>query len=418
MECHNHPDREAVANCSVCGKAVCPECSMEIAGNIYCKDCVNDIVTKSILEKAVQQSAPKETVAEPVAEAVEEPTAKIIEEPAAVKEEPIEEHIDDYEPITPIQTEEIEEEIVKPIEKAPENFETDYEYETEYVETYEEDGAEDSYYENPEIIPEPEPEYKKHERKLKAESVKKQAPIEPIHTEDIDEDYYPEEPAYAKTPSNELEAKYERYLEDLYYDEEEYVVPQELINEVEEPAPRTRPPRERQRRRRPRVEANDEYYEGPRRQRPRRPQRDMGEYYINPREEEYGEYYIVPSHNRGRRDAESYEELKRRIERNYHMEQEQKKKGRFRSSKRPKRSYEDDLVNIQEMHRFPDEYEEEEGKLSIVEIILAVILILLIIVLILYVIYLFRLSGDYPSFIDALGGLISNPGEFINNVMN
>ena len=60
MECHNHPDREAVANCSVCGKAVCPECSMEIAGNIYCKDCVNEIVTKSIMEKSNQEpSAPK-----------------------------------------------------------------------------------------------------------------------------------------------------------------------------------------------------------------------------------------------------------------------------------------------------------------------------------------------------------------------
>ena len=57
MECHNHPDREATANCSVCGKAICPECSMEIAGNIYCKDCVNEIVTKSIMEKAVQESA-------------------------------------------------------------------------------------------------------------------------------------------------------------------------------------------------------------------------------------------------------------------------------------------------------------------------------------------------------------------------
>ena len=51
MECHNHPDREAVANCSLCGKAVCQECSMEIGGNIYCKDCINEINTKSFREK-------------------------------------------------------------------------------------------------------------------------------------------------------------------------------------------------------------------------------------------------------------------------------------------------------------------------------------------------------------------------------
>ena len=91
------------------------------------------------------------------------------------------------------------------------------------------------------------------------------------------------------------------------------------------------------------------------------------------------------------------------------MEQQQKKKGRFRS---------DDLENIQEIHRFPDEIEEESEGFSIVEIILAVILIILILALILYVIYLFRLSGDYASFAEALSGLIQNPGEFVTNIMN
>ena len=66
MECHNHPDKEAVANRSICGKAVCQDCTMEIAGQIYCKDCVNDIVTKSIMEKAVKETeaAPTETIVE------------------------------------------------------------------------------------------------------------------------------------------------------------------------------------------------------------------------------------------------------------------------------------------------------------------------------------------------------------------
>ena len=119
MECHNHPDREAVANCAFCGKAVCPECSVEIGGNIYCKDCINEIITKSFGEKEAKEDiAPKETMTK---------------EPAEVFE-PIE-------PITPIQAEEreVEAETLKPVEKAPENFETDYEYETEYVETYEEE---------------------------------------------------------------------------------------------------------------------------------------------------------------------------------------------------------------------------------------------------------------------------------------
>ena len=394
MECNNHPDREAVANCSVCGKAVCQDCCVEIGGSIYCKDCLNEIIAKSAVEKQAQETkeAPKQAIAK----------------------EPVEEPIDVIEPvetITPIQAE--EREVVKPIEKAPENFETDYEYETEYVETYDEGGAEDSYYENPEPIPEPEPEYREHQRKVKKEAAKKQAPVEPIHTEDIDEDYYDEEPIPSKTPSNELEAKYERYLEDLYYDEEESVVPQELLDEVEEVPPRSRAPQGR-RRRRPRPEY-DEYQQRPRRQRRPRPE-DRGEYYINPREEDYDEEYIVPSHSRSRRDAESYEDLKRRIERNYEMEQESKKRGRFRKSRKPKRDY-DELENIQEMHRFPDEIEEDEG-FTITDIVLAVILIILIIALILYVVYLFRLSGDYAGFVEALMGLFQNPGEFVNNLLN
>ena len=377
MECHNHPDREAVANCAFCGKAVCPECSMEIGGNIYCKDCLNDIIAKTMVEEEAVADSPK--------------AAEVVEEPA-----------DAFEPITPIQAEErqVAEEIAKPVDKAPENFETDYEYETEYVETYEEDGAEDSYYENPEFIPEPEPEYKEHERKLKREALAKKAPIEPIHTEDIDEDYYYEEPIPTKTPSNELESKYERYLEDLYYDEEEDVIPQELLDEVEEAPRKSR----RRQRRRPR----------PQNYRPD----ESDEYYINPRDEGYDDELIVPSHSRNRREAESYEELKRRIERNYEMEQEKKKRGRFRRSKKSKRDYDDELENIQEMHRFPDEYEEESGRISITEILLAIILIILIILLILYVIYLFRLSGDYVGYIDALKGLIQSPNTFIANVLN
>ncbi len=391
MECHNHPDREAVANCSLCGKAVCAECSMEIGGNIYCKDCINEIITKNFGEKEAEESKAPE---------------------AAYAEEEI------YEPITPIQAEEreIEEEALKTVEKAPENYETDYEYETEYVETYEEDGAEDSYYENPEPIPEPEPEYREQERKLKAKAKSTQPPIEPIHTGDIDEDYY-YEPRPSETPSNELEAKYERYLEDLYYDEEEGdVVPPELLEEVEEVPPKSRAPKGKRRRKKQAKKQRAQYDEAPRRQIPRE---ESGEYYINPRDE-YEEDFIVPSHNRRRapqRDAESYEELKRRIERNYELEQQSKKRGRFRRSKKSKYDYDDyELENIQEMHRYP--VEEESEKLSIVEIILAIILIILIILLILYVIYLFRLSGDYSGFIEALTGLVQNPGEFINHVLN
>ena len=400
MECYNHPDREAVTTCSVCGKAVCQECSMEIAGNVYCKDCVNQIVAQSMMEKT-NNKAPQDTLEANVEE-------EIIEEPV--------------ETITPLKQEEVEEIIPAAPEKPAENYEPEYEYETEYVETYDDDGMEDSYYEDPEIIPEPEPEYKERERVLKKQAAEEEI-IEPIHKnakeefiDSMEADFYDEEPS--ETPSNELEAKYEKYLEDLYYDEEE-----ELGEEVYE-APKT------QKRSKPRAPQRDDvYYDEDHKTSPRN-YSNQGEYYINPREDEFEDEYITPKQGRKEiqnQEAESYEELKRRIERNYAKEQEAKQNRRFRRSKKSKKAkkpkkqkrpdYEyDELENIQEMHGFPEEYEED--KIGIIDIILAIILILLIILLILYVIYLFRLNGEYFSFLDSLLGLTQDPASYLSNVLN
>ncbi len=43
MKCFYHPDREAVAVCSECGKALCQECAKEFEGKIYCKDCLEEL---------------------------------------------------------------------------------------------------------------------------------------------------------------------------------------------------------------------------------------------------------------------------------------------------------------------------------------------------------------------------------------
>ncbi len=37
MKCFTHPDRDAVAVCSVCGQGLCEGCSVRIAGKLYCK---------------------------------------------------------------------------------------------------------------------------------------------------------------------------------------------------------------------------------------------------------------------------------------------------------------------------------------------------------------------------------------------
>ncbi len=40
MTCVAHADREAVAYCRTCGKAMCAECKRDVRGVIYCEDCL------------------------------------------------------------------------------------------------------------------------------------------------------------------------------------------------------------------------------------------------------------------------------------------------------------------------------------------------------------------------------------------
>lgn len=42
MHCYVHPDREAVATCTSCGRAVCDQCSIEVSGKIVCRNCISE----------------------------------------------------------------------------------------------------------------------------------------------------------------------------------------------------------------------------------------------------------------------------------------------------------------------------------------------------------------------------------------
>ncbi len=45
MKCYNHPDRDAVGPCSLCGKGVCEEDAVYINGKLYCKECAKKVLT-------------------------------------------------------------------------------------------------------------------------------------------------------------------------------------------------------------------------------------------------------------------------------------------------------------------------------------------------------------------------------------
>ena len=352
MACYNHPDREAVATCSVCGRPICSDCYVEIGGNPYCKNCLNALINSNVNEKVAQnQSQAIENI---------EPITKPKTIPYEEKEEIIEE---------------APEEIITPVSKAPENYEPDYDYQTEYVETYGDGDSEDSYYENPETIPEPEPEYKK---KMVADPI---IPIKPKQ-----EEVYAAENPREEIPNNNIESKYERYLEDLYYDEEPTY---------------NNPPR------------NDQYYEEP-------IYVDRQNYANEPiYPERYADDdldYIVPVHHSGpRNNGPSYEEIKRKLEneRNYNQ-------GYDDYYPEPDYGYErrrgprQNLEDIQRMHSYE---QAEDNSFTALEILLTIILIVLIIIVIFYIIYLFALSSEYPTVIGAIQGLIQNPGLFFTNLL-
>lgn len=48
MKCHMHPEVEAIGTCTSCGRAVCPECSLNVAGKITCKACAEAMATQCV----------------------------------------------------------------------------------------------------------------------------------------------------------------------------------------------------------------------------------------------------------------------------------------------------------------------------------------------------------------------------------
>ena len=50
MKCYNHPERDGIAICKACGKAVCHECAQESENGITCQQsCINRLSEKKSL---------------------------------------------------------------------------------------------------------------------------------------------------------------------------------------------------------------------------------------------------------------------------------------------------------------------------------------------------------------------------------
>jgi len=211
MECYYHPSVEGTDVCAICGKSICKECGLEIAGKVYCKDCLEKIVGLSV------ENTPQE---KPVQEA-----------PKPERQEP----------------EEVQ--FSKIAEDSPYNIKESIKYEGGLESRYGENlQPEGSLYETIENIQTPqEPvqdvrqEYVQQEPVMEEvlrqpagqarneyDYVQRQAQAPPANDYIYpDHSYQPEETSARR----EVEDKYERYLDDLYFDEAEIPLNEQLARD-------------------------------------------------------------------------------------------------------------------------------------------------------------------------------------------
>ena len=325
MECYYHPSRESTDVCAICGKSICKECGLEIAGKTYCKECLEKIVGVGLDNK---QSQPAQS------EVREEPVQT---EPARLNKQPVQEDI--YQPPQEPQAPKIEKvpqpepepqpipEIKQINEDSPYNIKDNIEYSG---------NLESSYLEEPEpIMQAPE----------KVEQ--KQAPQQPqITQQPINEEpefIYPDH-NYEPQPTSarlELEDKYERYLDDLYFDEKEVPLNEQLAKDEEQYGSLTKKP-------------------------------------YQPKEQK-------PVSQKKAYKKETPEEMEARIRAEILNEQNVGKDA------------------SKSIHNIP--YKDEKEPMSVVDIILTIILVIVILIVIYYLIYIFLLTNAYPTFMDALYGL-------------
>ena len=175
-----------------------------------------------------------------------------------------------------------------------------------------------------------------------------------------DHDYEP-----PKTSARqELEDKYEKYLDDLYFDENEMPLGEQLAKDEEQYGSLTK----------------KEYAPRPVEEKPQ----------TSTLKQE------VPKKPTSR--PETPEEMEARIRAEIAAEQGLKVK-----------KEETGIHNIN--------YKDEKEPMGAVDILLTVILLIVILIVLYYIIYLFLLQASYPTFIDALYGL-KNPQNVINAILS
>ena len=242
MECYYHPSRESTDVCAICGKSICKECGLEIAGKVYCKDCLEKIVGLSIDNAPKQEPAPEP---EPVRlEKQESPESKI--EMANLTRQP----------------EEVQFSNTKIADDSPYNIKENIQYEGVVESTYDNNNQPKvslhEAIENNQVPQEPvqdvrqeyiqqEPVPGARQEYVQQDPIMQEVVQQPASQARNEYDYVQQRPQAPPTDDyiypdhsyqpkeipgrSAVEDKYERYLDDLYFDEEEVPLNEQLARD-------------------------------------------------------------------------------------------------------------------------------------------------------------------------------------------
>lgn len=343
MECYYHPGEESEWNCAICNKSVCKECGLEIAGKVYCKDCLEKIIGLNI-ENKTEDSKENAIVTEP--QEVNAQTDDLIYQPADEKED-FEIPYSHQEEVSSIEYEGIN-------DNSPYN-----------IKNIDTSSLESSYLND-------------MDQPIVAQDELNKLPEQELYQKmENDNDFIYPDHSYEpqKTSARlELEDKYEKYLEDLYFDENEVPLGEQLAKDEAQYGSLTR----------------KEY--APREKMP------------------HDEITSIPKGL----ESETPEEMEARIRAELLKEQElmtsddsSNKSPLNLKGRKPKK----ENRNIHNIN-----YKDEKEQMGIVDIILTIILVIVILIVVYYIIYLFLLNSSYPTFMDAIFAL-RNPQNVINALL-
>lgn len=309
MDCYYHNGRESSDNCTICNKPICKECGLELSGKIYCKECLEKIISSNLgniqkEEPVKEKQFSKEN--EPVEQIYEDVEKNI---PKTLTKKNSKDNLEPENPSTPEENYYIAKEKNFDVDDTPSNINNN-------------ENLIDNF--NP------------AEKNI----------IYPDHT-------------YQPSPRDEslaLEEKYEKYL-DNFYDNSDLSLQEQLAKDEEAYGPLTNKPYEPPVQETEYIKYDDIEYEPPQKQSP----------YVN-------DEVIYPEHSRNRPNVVQ--------------------QGQNRNVGRP-------IPNNIHYKK------EEKESFNIIDAVLAFILVVLIIIVILYVFYLLVQSNSYPTFTDALVGLLT-----------